>query len=170
VVRWGAFQMLRPDLAAAGRGLFYQFGVGLGFLGTLRRDGGPRVHPICPLLTGDGLYAFLAPSFKRDDLRRDPRYALHSFPSPQNEDAFYVTGTARPVGDDSAVAGLRVQFLAERKWDSAPPEAARDQLFEFLITSDIHCVTRWSRFDNRWGGSPSQKSFAGRAFGRRPSR
>src|SRR5205807_1190442 len=85
VVHWGAFRRLRPDLAEAGRRLLYQFGVGLGFLGTVRADGGPRIHPICPLLTDDGLYAFLAPSLTRDDLRRDPRYALHTFPSPQDE-------------------------------------------------------------------------------------
>ncbi len=121
VVLWGDFRRLRPDLAEAGRRLLYQFGVGLGFLGTVRGDGGPRIHPICPLLTDDGLYAFLAPSLKRDDLHRDPRYALHSFPSPQNEDAFYVTGTVRPVEDTQTVAALRAQFLAERKWDSVPP-------------------------------------------------
>src|SRR5881398_1544495 len=122
VVHWGDFRRLRPDLAEAGRRLLYQFGVG-----------GPRIHPICPLLTDDGLYAFLAPSLKRDDLRRDPRYALHSFPSPQNEDAFYVTGIVRPVEDTQTVAALRAQFLAERKLDSAPLEAGRDELFEFVI-------------------------------------
>ena len=141
MIRWSEFQALRPDLAEAGRRLLYQFGVGLAFLGTLRRDGGPRLHPVCPLLTDDGLFTFLTPSFKRDDLHRDPRYALHTFPSPQNEDAFYVTGTARPVVDPRAVAALRVQFLTERKWDSAPSEAARDQLFEFLIDRCLHTTT-----------------------------
>jgi hypothetical protein len=38
-----------------GRDLLYQFGVGLGFLSTVRRDGGPRVHPICPILHDDQL-------------------------------------------------------------------------------------------------------------------
>ena len=141
VVHWGDFRRLRPDLAEAGRRLLYQFGVGLGFLGTVRGDGGPRIHPICPLLTDDGLFAFLAPSLKRDDLRRDPRYALHSFPSPQNEDAFYVTGIVRPVEDTQTVAALRAQFLAERKWDSAPLEAGRDELFEFVIDRCLHTAT-----------------------------
>src|SRR5437667_7673460 len=77
VVHWGDFRRLRPDLAEAGRRLLYQFGVGLGFLGTVRADGGPRIHPICPLLTDDGLYAFLAPSLKRDDLRRSPLRAAY---------------------------------------------------------------------------------------------
>ena len=49
VVTWGGFSLERPDLAEAGRGLLYQFGVGLAFLATVRRDGGPRVHPMCPI-------------------------------------------------------------------------------------------------------------------------
>ena len=38
---WLQFEAESPELAEAGRGLFYQFGVGLGFLATVRRDGGP---------------------------------------------------------------------------------------------------------------------------------
>src|SRR6266704_3965772 len=45
----------RPDFADAGRALLYQFGVGLAFLATVRRDGGPRVHPVCPLICHGGL-------------------------------------------------------------------------------------------------------------------
>lgn len=65
--------------------MFYEHGLGLGFLATTRPDGGPRVHPICPVLAGN-LYAFIVPGPKLADLRRDPRYryALHSeiFPPP----------------------------------------------------------------------------------------
>ena len=78
---WEEFEEGRPDLAAAGRALFYQFGVGLAFLATVRRDGGPRVHPMCPLIHGGGLFAFIVPGPKQADLRRDGRYALHSFPA-----------------------------------------------------------------------------------------
>jgi hypothetical protein len=53
------FQRVRPDLAEAGRRLLYQFGVGLAFLATLRADGGPRLHPMCPLVTDDALLGFL---------------------------------------------------------------------------------------------------------------
>jgi len=121
----------RPDLAEAGRALFYQFGVGLGFLGTVRPDGGPRLHPVCPLITDDGLYAFVVPSPKRDDLHRDPRYALHSYPCPTNEDAFYMFGNAALVNDADA---LRSAFLAERGWtDSPPPDWPGQQVFELLI-------------------------------------
>src|SRR6266542_1688693 len=96
---WGEFAQRRPDLAADGRALLYQHGVGLAFLATLRRDGGPRLHPMCPLLTDDGVFAFIIPSPKQDDLRRDGRYAMHSFPCPDNEDAFHVAGRAQVIGD-----------------------------------------------------------------------
>ena len=36
------------------RELFYQYGIGLGFLATVRPDGGPRLHPICPIITDEG--------------------------------------------------------------------------------------------------------------------
>ena len=100
---WAEFEKDRPDLATAGRALLYQFGVGLGFLATVRRDGGPRVHPMCPVIHGGGMYAFIVPGPKQADLHRDGRYALHSFPCPDNEDAFYCTGRAEADED----AGLR---------------------------------------------------------------
>jgi hypothetical protein len=53
----------------------------------------------CPVLTGGALVAHIIPSAKRDDLHRDSRYALHSFPVPDSEDAFYVTGRAEQVAD-----------------------------------------------------------------------
>ena len=43
---------------------------------------------MCPLLHEAGLFAFIIPSPKQRDLRRDGRYALHSFPCEDNEDAF----------------------------------------------------------------------------------
>src|SRR3954464_9726625 len=127
---WAELEAARPDLDAAARALLYQVGVGLGFLATVRRDGGPRVHPMCPLLTGDAMYAFIVPSPKQADLRRDGRYALHSFPTPDNEDAFYVTGRARLVEDRDVRARLGQQFVDERVAIGVPYPAAEDLLFE----------------------------------------
>lgn len=114
VATWKRLREARPDLADAGAALLYQFGVGLAFLATVRKDGGPRVHPMCPLLTQDELYALLVPSPKRNDLRRDPRYAMHSFPAVNNEDAVYLTGTAELVTDEATAAAALEQFAAER--------------------------------------------------------
>jgi hypothetical protein len=136
-MRWGEFASLRPDLADAGRQLLYQYGVGLAFLATTRTDGGPRVHPMCPLLTDADLYAFIVPSPKRNDLQRDGRYALHSFPADENEDAFYVTGRARPVNDDDIKAALAQQFATERSLSEPPPEVDGWLLFALDIQSAL---------------------------------
>jgi hypothetical protein len=138
---WRDLGAQRPDLAGAGRDLLYQFGVGLAFLGTVRPDGGPRLHPICPLFGDDRLFAFLIPSPKRDDLLRDPRYALHSFPCPENEDAFYLRGEARSRDDDVLRTQLIDQFLAERAQLALSADDLLDQqLFELDI--DACLLTR----------------------------
>jgi hypothetical protein len=132
-VNWEQFAAARPDLAEAGAQLFYQFGVGLAFLSTVRSDGGPRLHPMCPVLISGRLLAHIVPSQKRDDLYRDPRYAMHSFPVPDNEDAFYLTGSAHPVPDADLVRRAGAQFRAERAYPAEPPEFAAGVFFEFLI-------------------------------------
>lgn len=130
---WEQFSAARPELADAGRGLLYQFGVGLAFLSTVRADGGPRVHPICPVLVSGRLLAHIIPSAKRDDLHRDPRFALHSFPTPDDEDAFYLTGRALPVADPDLAAEGAALFLAERGIEAEPDGFADGEFFEFLV-------------------------------------
>ncbi len=132
---WAEFASSRPDLAEAGRDLFYQVGVGLGFLATIRTDGGPRVHPMCPLLDDNGMYAFIVPSPKQRDLRRDGRYALHSFPCDDNEDAFCATGTARLVDDPAVRADLSGLFVSERASIGVAAPSEGDALFELLVDS-----------------------------------
>jgi hypothetical protein len=133
MLTWGEFRARRPDLAAAGRALFYQFGVGLAFLATVRPDGGPRVHPMCPIITDDALYALIVPSPKRSDLVRDGRYAMHGFPLPDNEDAFYVAGTAVERTDPALRRAVDKLFLQERKVTETPPGFGEEGLFEFFI-------------------------------------
>lgn len=131
---WSEFGRQRPDLAEAGRALFYQVGVGLAFLSTVRADGGPRLHPMCPLIVGGALVAHIIPSAKRDDLHRDGRYAMHSFPCDDNEDAFYITGRAALVGDASLARAAAAQFLAERDMRAEPPGFGDGEFFEFRLS------------------------------------
>lgn len=138
---WNDFAQTQPELAAACRGLMYQFGVGLAFLATVRSDGGPRVHPMCPLIAGSGLFAFLVPSPKRGDLHRDGRYAMHSFPADENEDAFYLTGRARSVEDDERRRTLQTQYLGERGLTQEPKGFAEQELFVFELERCLYTVT-----------------------------
>jgi hypothetical protein len=133
MLTWKEFAEARPDLAEAGRELLYPVPVGLAFLGTVRKDGGPRMHPMCPVIANENLYAFIERGPKRYDLIRDGRYALHSFPPDKNEDAFYMTGRIRVVDDPDVQAMVSTAFWAERG-KSEPPEQASDLfLVEFLI-------------------------------------
>jgi hypothetical protein len=133
-MRWDEFARLRPDLASAGTELLYQFGVGLAFLATIRADGGPRAHPVCPVLTDEGLFAFIVPSPKREDLDRDGRYWLHSFPADQNEDAFSVRGIAARVDDREVRTALTRRYIEERPDLDLTPDTLADQaLFEFDV-------------------------------------
>ena len=52
-MRWSQVTEAAPGIAAAATEMLYGHGLGLGFLATVRADGGPRVRPICPVLAGD---------------------------------------------------------------------------------------------------------------------
>jgi Pyridoxamine 5'-phosphate oxidase len=141
VVTWNEFAEEEPELASACRAMMYQYGVGLAFLATVRPDGGPRLHPMCPVIAESGLFAFLIPSPKRGDLHRDGRYAMHSFPADENEDAFSLTGTAEFVDEDGLRRALQTQFLQERELGEPPERFDEQELFAFRIERCLHTVT-----------------------------
>jgi hypothetical protein len=95
---------------------------------------------MCPVLVREGLFGLLVPSPKLADLGRDPRCALHSFPSAQNEDAFYLTGRVELRADAAARQAVDRAFLAERNLDDAPPGFEEQTLVEFLV--DTCLLTR----------------------------
>lgn len=104
---WKTFETQAPALAAFGR---KRFAGGVGYLATIRADGGPRVHPVTPIV-GERLFLFMEPtSPKGKDLQRDPRYTLHCAveDSSGGQGEFYVRGRARltddPADREEAVA------------------------------------------------------------------
>jgi hypothetical protein len=110
---WASFAAQEPELARNGRRLLMlnlegdAATAGLAYLATVRRDGGPRIHPISPVLHAGRLYTFvLHVSPKQADLRRRGHYALHSYPYPLSQefgpDEFLVAGRATLV-DDPAI-------------------------------------------------------------------
>jgi hypothetical protein len=98
LVRWSELEAEAPELAAAGRVLLYASGDGMGYLATIRSDGGPRIHPVSPFIAAGGLHVMLIDSPKRSDLYRDPRYALHSAAG-ELRDEFTLLGEATAVDD-----------------------------------------------------------------------
>lgn len=141
MVTWPEFTEVAPDLALIGRRLLLLNAprpdpvAGLAYLATVRPDGGPRLHPISPAFVGGRLYAFvLNASPKQADLRRDGRYALHSWPHPISpesfdDEEFYFTGRASLV----AVDDLR-QAVAAACGDAA--ETGR--IFELQLERALH--------------------------------
>ena len=147
--RWGEFATEKPDIAEAGRALIYQFRVGLGYLATIRKDGGPRVHPVCPVIAGGDLYVFIGnQSPKVHDLLRDGRFALHSFPNPKVDDEFCVSGHARRVGDAKTREAVYEAYTATGAFTS------NDTLFELWLERAPHAkyVPRpsWPPIYTRW--------------------
>ncbi len=141
---WEEFNAARPDLAAVARRLLYVDGIGLGFLATIRADGGPRVHPICPVLTESDMFGMIIPGPKLNDLRRDPRYALHgeTFPPPNEDDGFYVTGTALEVSDPVVWEQVALQMLTERSMTERWPGFESQVLFEFRMERCLLTLTQ----------------------------
>lgn len=140
MISWSGFEHQSPELARDGSDLLYHFGVGLAFLGTVRADGGPRLHPMCPLLVESGLFGFIVPSPKQRDLHRDGRFAMHSFPLEDNEDAFYLSGIARHVSDLKIRERIGRKFAEERTQFKVPVPGDEQHLFEFLL--EVAMVTR----------------------------
>ena len=135
MVTWKELAAAEPDLADVGGLLLFQFKVGLAFLATVRRDGAPRLHPVCPVLSNGRLFVLItATSPKRHALLRDGRYALQTFPQPKaGSDEFFIAGKAVLV-EDSAV---RAEILRDAQHMADASETA----FELWIDRVMH--TRW---------------------------
>jgi hypothetical protein len=122
---WGEFAAAEPALASFGAERL----AGLpAYLATVRVDGMPRVHPVTPVVTADGLFVFMeSTSPKGRDLRERGGYALHNgVPDTEGSGGeFFVSGTGHLVEDAS------VRANAERAASYDPD--ARYVLFELLL-------------------------------------
>ncbi len=97
---WAQFERAAPEIARLGRSRLDT--TGLGLLGSLRRDGSPRISPVEPhVADGHLLFAAMAWTAKARDLARDPRCVLHSVVSdPEGGDGeLKLYGRAEAVGD-----------------------------------------------------------------------
>jgi hypothetical protein len=147
--RWSEFEAENAAMAEAGRELIYHHKVGLGYLATVRPDGGPRLHPVCPTIANGGLYVFIGnKSPKLRDLLRDGRYALHSFPIPEGDDEFYVTG--RAVREDDPA----VRKIVYDVYTATGAHTSDDTLFELLLDRVLHSKygprPSWPPVYTRW--------------------
>lgn len=111
MVTWAEFAADAPELEAFGRKLMPD--IPIAYLATVRPDGGPRVHPFCPIFAEGRLYGAIGRDTpKARDLRRDRRYVIHALPGPPNDDEFSVRGRAREVDDPAVRAALEREVVA----------------------------------------------------------
>jgi hypothetical protein len=144
---WAEFAEQAPELAAIGEARFRS---GVAYLGTLRPDGSPRVHPVTPIIGGQ-LFLFMeSTSPKGKDLQRDGRYSLHCSVADSNggEGEFYVRGRAMLTTDPS----LRAQAV------QAASYAPQDRYILFVFSIEFVFMNTYSPGEpgpRRWS-SPDQ--------------
>lgn len=118
MISWSEFIAEEPELAEIGKNLLLRSHaqVGLAFLATLRKDGAPRLHPVSLVFYKDRLYVLIPPtSPKCADLKRDGRYAMQAFPSPNNaeNEEFYLAGRAEWIRDLSIRQSLITDTMVQ---------------------------------------------------------
>ena len=144
---WRDVELGAPELARLGIARLTSARVAL--LGTLRRDGSPRISPIEPYLAeGQLLIGAMAWTAKASDLRRDPRYVLHSLvTSPDSgEGELKLNGPAAQAGPALRAAAAGAWWLAR------PPDKAavftlhiKQAIFvDWDINHGLMTVHRWS--------------------------
>jgi Pyridoxamine 5'-phosphate oxidase len=113
VTGWRDMELGAPEVARLGMARLNSARAAM--LGTLRRDGSPRISPIEPYLGGGRLLiGAMAWPAKAGDLRRDPRYVLHSVVTGPDcgEGELKLYGSAVEAGQDLRGAAARAWWLA----------------------------------------------------------
>ena len=137
---WREFEEATPGIAAAGKSLLYHPDRGeVGLLATVDTSGSPRVAPVCPIFTTQGIYLLVgAATPKRRHLDLDGRYALHAQVGADDRE-FQIRGTCRRVEASDEIE----QVLAAITFESF---AADDPIFELLIDRAL-----WVSWDSGQG-------------------
>lgn len=144
---WRDVELGAPEIAQLGMARLNSARVAL--LGTLRRDGSPRISPIEPyVVQGQLLIGAMAWSAKTSDLRRDPRYVLHSAVTgpDSGEGELKLYGSAVETGQDLRAAA------ADAWWRAWAPEKAvvftlhigQAAFVDWDIDHGLMTVHRWS--------------------------
>jgi len=109
LLTWEQFERSAPEMARFGA---QRMSERVMYIGTVRKNGYPRVHPFTPFLSSGHLFAFMEPtSPKGHDLERDGRYTIHSLVKDMNgsDGEFAISGRALLVKDramrEAAVKG-----------------------------------------------------------------
>jgi hypothetical protein len=150
-MRWAQIGSRQPRLAALGERKLA--GPGVVLVGTIRRDGSPRISPVEPLFWRGELFLSMGwGSLKARDLLRDARVLVHSIVSSRDgtEGEYKVRGVAVPKHDPQTQADYAHEVAERLGWR---PEVGRFHLFTVDV-GEISFV-RWDdatndQFVTRW--------------------
>jgi hypothetical protein len=120
-MRWDDFAASVPELAALGEERLRAKELCL--VGTLRKNGWPRISPVEPeFVDGELMLGMMWRSPKALDLLRDPRLVVHSVVSERTgkEGDFKLYGRVVDVQDPDRRAAYRAAIKARIDWE--PPE------------------------------------------------
>lgn len=148
-MRWIAFARSCPELATLGEERLRKQGLCL--VGTLRRNGYPRISPVEPdFVDGELMMGMMWRSPKALDLLRDPRCVVHSCVSDRNgaDGDFKLYGRAIDVRDAEPRARYRATIKARTDWEPTEPGyhcfAIDVEAAGFVIFGDERYGMAWS--------------------------
>jgi hypothetical protein len=120
-VKWAELESRQPRLAEVCRDRL--LGPGVVLVGTVRRDGSPRISPVEPwVMAGDFWLSMMLRSTKAIDLARDPRILVHSAVSGRDggEGEVKVRGRARATDETSVLRRYADEVADELGWRPEP--------------------------------------------------
>ena len=120
-MEWAEFAEQAPELAALAERRFEENRLGL--VGTLRKDGSPRISPVeVFFVDGQPLLGMMWRSHKALDILRDPRIVVHSATSNPDGSEGDVKLYARAHGVDDPLVRRRYADVLEDRIHRRPEE------------------------------------------------
>jgi hypothetical protein len=147
-VRWEEFAAACLELAALGEERLR--GRELCLLGTLRRNGYPRISPCEPdFVDGELMLGMMWRSPKALDLVRDPRCVIHSVVADRRgtDGDFKLYGRALDVQEAERRARYRAAIKARIDWEPSEPEY---HLFAIDVDSAGFVIFGEERYGLAW--------------------
>jgi Pyridoxamine 5'-phosphate oxidase len=147
MLTWAELEQAAAEITARGRVLLERFQFVL--VGTLRRDGAPRVTPVEAYVVDGHLLVNMIPrSLKALDLLRDPRIYVHAPVTAKSGDAeFKLSGRANALEDEQLRAKLDDLFWQMIQWRPAPDshyfEILADRAAYVTYGDDGQSSIRW---------------------------
>lgn len=151
MLAWEELERAAPEISAHGRELIERFQFVL--VGTLTKDGSPRITPVEAYIVDGHLVANMIPrSLKALDLLRDPRVYVHApVTAKEGSPEFKLAGRAAALEDETLRRKLDDLFWEMIQWRPAPDSHYFELLAEraaYVTYDDGQHSIRWRAGEN----------------------